>query len=132
MRRSRALLIPLLATRLLFAAGSEGSADQGGSAASGQELLTLDQLLSSTEERLGRLRALKELMLELDVLKTQFAEGEQTRAQTGRILATAREISKAVQQEHIDYLLSEAYRQELDFLLSFLDRRAPHAHPPQP
>ena len=89
------------------------------------DITAVEQLITSTYQRLERAEELRDLMLRFKEQKARFAEGEQTKAQTAHIIFIARDILKIIEEEHLQYLFSEEHMQELVFLNSILDKTAP-------
>jgi hypothetical protein len=82
------------------------------------EVLAIDRLITATKEQLALQVRLKELMVDFKKQKETFIQGEQTKQHAGRMVRTARSILEIISDQHLQYLFSVDYMQELSMFSS--------------
>ena len=85
----------------------------------------LDQLIEQGEKRLIRQRDLSEKMRLFQGQKEDFVAGDQTKKHALAMVSTARELLGMIKEEHLAYLFSSEYLDELIFFSSIGGKTAP-------
>ncbi len=82
------------------------------------EVFSIDRLIKSTKEQLVLQERLKEQMVQFKQQKDLFMQGEQTKRHAGVMVRTAREILEVITEQHLQYLFSTEYIEELTLFSS--------------
>jgi hypothetical protein len=89
------------------------------------EAEVLDQLIAANEKRLATQKVLRDLMVEFKQQKDEFFLGNQTKRHAFAMVSNARQILGIIKQEHLSYLFSPEYLEELVFFSSIAGKSAP-------
>jgi hypothetical protein len=89
------------------------------------EVSSIKQLIEKNEKRLAIQKRLKEKMELFQKQKEAFIAGNQTKSHAFSMVSTAREILTTVKEEHLSYLLSSDYLEELLFFSSIAGKTVP-------
>lgn len=82
------------------------------------EVAVLDHLLENTAHQLHIQKQLRQLMLDFRRQKKEFSQGNQTKAHASQMVRTARTIYESITENHLHYLFSQEYLEELLFFSS--------------
>jgi hypothetical protein len=82
------------------------------------EIKVIDRLIASTAAQLELEKHLKALMLQFQKQQEEFVQGNQTKAFTGRMVRTARQIYETITAHHLEHLFAKNYLDELTFFSS--------------
>jgi hypothetical protein len=77
------------------------------------EVVILEHLIESTQNRLLVQSRLKDLMIQLKDQKERFIRGEESKQYALQMVKTAREVLKVIQEERIESMFSSDYIEEL-------------------
>ena len=88
------------------------------------ELKIIDQLIIATNAQLQAQKQLKELMLQFKKQRETFIQGDQSKAQAGRLVRTARQIYEMIAANHLEHLFAKDYLDELTFFASIAGKTA--------
>lgn len=89
------------------------------------EIQALKELITTNERRLQTQKQLQNLMIELKQQKEEFIAGNQTKSHAHTMVFQARQILGIIKQEHLSYLFSPEYLEELVFFSSIAGKSAP-------
>ncbi len=89
------------------------------------EIAVLDQLISTSEQKLQVQKKLKGRMQELQAQRDAFLAGNQTKRHSYKMVHTAKEILEIIEQEHLGHLFSKEYLDELIVFTSIAGRASP-------
>lgn len=82
------------------------------------EMRVLDQLIESTTKQLEMQKTLKLLTLKFRDQQEEFFQGNQSKSHASDMVRTARQIYELISINHIEYLFSKVYLEELTFFSS--------------
>jgi hypothetical protein len=82
------------------------------------EVIIAERLTEATRAQLDLQLHLKQLMIEFKEQKQVFIQGEQTKRHASRMVRTAREILDIISNQHLQYLFSPDYIEELTLFSS--------------
>ena len=85
----------------------------------------LDQLIEQDEKLLIRQKNLSEKMRLFQRQKETFVAGDQTKMHAFEMVSTARELLGMIKEEHLAYIFSSEYLDELMFFSSIGGKTAP-------
>jgi hypothetical protein len=89
------------------------------------EIEALTNLIEVTEKRLAFQKKLKEKMVEFQLQKAEFILGNQTQKHAFSMVSNARYILGDIKQDHLSYLFSPEYLDELMFFSSIAGKSSP-------
>jgi hypothetical protein len=90
-----------------------------------EDLKTIDELIAISERQLEKQKGLKKEMLLFEEQKKAFLNGEQTIAHTTSMIRTATLILSIVTENHLNYLFSSEYLEELALFTSIGSKKGP-------
>lgn len=82
------------------------------------EIRIVERLIASTLTQIERERQLKELIVRFKKERDEFELGNQSKAHTGRMVRTARQVYERIASDHLEHLFSKEYLDELTFFSS--------------
>ncbi len=88
------------------------------------EVKIIDRMIAATESQLETQKRLKEMMLQFNQQMDEFIKGNQTKAHTGRMVRTARQIYVTITESHLEHLFAKDYLDELTFFSSIAGKTA--------
>lgn len=89
------------------------------------EVDVIERLIHVNEVRLGKQKRLRRLMELFQTQKEAFAAGKQSQSHAFSMVSNARDILNEIKEEHLSYLFSPDYLEELVFFSSLAARNAP-------
>lgn len=113
------LLIIILIPSLIWGVSKEG-----------EDLQTLDNLVSSTERQLTLYKELRDLVANFQKQQDVFHEGEQTKELAIQMVLTASKILKTAEEHKLLYLFTPFYVEELKLFSGISKKKAQNeVHP---
>ena len=82
------------------------------------QIQAITDLIYSQQKRLELQKLLKQKMVTLETQKNLFIQGNKSQKHAQALVANAKEILNLIEQEHLSYLFSAEYIQELTFFCS--------------
>jgi hypothetical protein len=82
------------------------------------EIATMNNLVENTLHQLEVQKQMRQLMVDFQKQKEEFARGNQTKAHAAQMVRTARFVYESIQAHHLQYLFSQEYLDELLFFSS--------------
>lgn len=89
------------------------------------EVSSITQFIEVHEKRLMVQKKLRDQMVLFQKQKTEFLLGNQTKSHAFSMVSNAREILTLVKEEHLSYLFSSEYLEELLFFSSIAGKSVP-------
>jgi hypothetical protein len=89
------------------------------------EIARIDHLIAATEEKVVQQRALRELMLRLQVQEEQFFKGDQSKAHAKKMVDSASQVLELIKASHLEHLFSSTYLEELALFSSIAGKTSP-------
>jgi len=90
-----------------------------------EEIKKIDHLIATTEQQLQIQQEIKRQMLDFHEQKELFLEGKQTLSHTALMLKTATGILILINENHLHYLFSSEYMEELALFTSIGAKKSP-------
>lgn len=90
-----------------------------------EEVKKVECLISTTEKQLDKQKELKKEMILFEVQKERFMQGEQTIAHTTTMIKTATHILSLISENHLNYLFTLDYLEELSLFTSIGSKKGP-------
>lgn len=96
-----------------------------GSLCAEEEVNKVKCLIQATEKQLSKQKELQKEMILFEVQKEQFILGEQTIAHTTTMIKTATHILSLIAENHLNYLFTSDYMEELALFTSIGAKKGP-------
>ncbi len=90
-----------------------------------EEIPAIDHLIEAAERRLADAKILREFMVQFKTQREEFLRGKQTKAHAALMVRTARRILDEIRSQHVEYLFSSDYLEELAVFSSVAIKRSP-------
>jgi 7-keto-8-aminopelargonate synthetase-like enzyme len=91
----------------------------------GDEISSLAHLITANEKHLSTQKQLKDMMQLFQKQKEEFLQGNQSKNHAFSMVSNAREILTMIKEEHLSYLFSTDYLEELIFFSSVAAKSVP-------
>lgn len=91
----------------------------------GEEIEVIDRLVVLTEKQLDSQRQLKEQMAKFKAQQDAFYKGDQSKEMLTKMVETAVQILKEIQDNHYENMFSIIYMQELKMFTAIAKKNSP-------
>lgn len=112
--KNKLLIIFILLPALTFPIAKEG-----------EDLQTIENLISSTERQLAIQKELYSLMAEFQSQQDRFFEGAQTKELAAQMVVTAAKILKIAEESHLTHLFTPFFMEELKLFSGLTKKKSP-------
>ncbi|MCX6986890.1 MAG: hypothetical protein NT065_01855 [Chlamydiae bacterium] len=89
------------------------------------EVIAISELITAQRKRLDRQIELKNQMLQFRMQKEEFLKGSVGQKHALNMVINAKEILMGINQQHLAYLFSPEYIEELQFFSSVIEKNRP-------
>ena len=89
------------------------------------EVIAISELIAAQRKRLDRQIELKNQMLQFRMQKEEFLKGSVGQKHALNMVINAKEILMGINQQHLAYLFSPEYIEELQFFSSVIEKNRP-------